>query len=173
MEIQIGNRLAEVTLLSKDGNNVSIEIDGKVYNVDICMFPNGQVSILNNGISYDATLIKGDTGKHYSVGVNYSTYEIDMLDSQAKYMRMRKKNDNEKQDDKIKAPMPCKVVKVYATPGQELNPGDIVLTIEAMKMQSNISVSEKCAVVDVRCKENDNVMADQILVTLKLLSNNE
>lgn len=168
MEIQIGNRLAEVTLLSKDGNKVSIEIDGKVYNVDICMFPNGQVSILDNGISYDATLIKGDTGKHYRVGLNYSNYEIDMLDSQAKYMRMRKKQNSEKQDDKVKAPMPCKIVKIYVQPGQELQAGDIVLTIEAMKMQSNIAVSEACTVVEIKCAENDSVMADQVLVTLNV-----
>ena len=170
MEIQIGNRLAEATLLSKEGNNVSIEIDGKVYNVDICMFANGQVSILNNGISYNATLIKGESGKHYRVGLNYSNYEVDMLDSQAKYMRMRKKADAEKQADKIKAPMPCKIVKVYVTPGQELQPGDIVLTIEAMKMQSNISVTEACSVSEVKCAENDSVMAEQVLVTLKLNS---
>jgi acetyl/propionyl-CoA carboxylase alpha subunit len=168
MEIQIGNRLAEVTLLSKDGNKVSIEIDGKVYNVDICMFPNGQVSILDNGISYDATLIKGDTGKHYRVGLNYSNYEIDMLDSQAKYMRMRKKQNSEKQDDKVKAPMPCKIVKIYVEPGQELQAGDIVLTIEAMKMQSNIAVSEACTVAEIKCAENDSVMADQVLVTLNV-----
>ncbi|MBR5069094.1 MAG: acetyl-CoA carboxylase biotin carboxyl carrier protein subunit [Bacteroidales bacterium] len=168
MEIQIGNRLAEVTLLSKEGNNVSIEIDGKIYHVDICMFANGQVSILNNGLSYDATLIKGDTGKHYRVALNYSNYEIDMLDSQAKYMRMRKKNDLEKQADKIKAPMPCKIVKVYVEPGQQLEAGDIVLTIEAMKMQSNISVSEACTVLEVKCSENDSVMAEQVLVSLKL-----
>ena len=168
MEIQIGNRLAEVTLLSKEGTNVSIEIDGKIYHVDICMFANGQVSILNNGLSYDATLIKGDTGKHYRVALNYSNYEIDMLDSQAKYMRMRKKNDLEKQADKIKAPMPCKIVKVYVEPGQQLEAGDIVLTIEAMKMQSNISVSEACTVLEVKCSENDSVMAEQVLVSLKL-----
>ena len=168
MEIQIGNRLAEVTLLSKEGNKVSIEIDGKVYNVDICMFANGQCSILNNGLSYNATLVKGDTGKHYRVGLNYSNYEIDMLDTQAKYMRMRKKADNEKQADKIKAPMPCKVVKVYVTPGQELQPGDAVITIEAMKMQSNINVTEACTVAEVKCAEGDSVMADQVLVTLKL-----
>lgn len=155
-------------MLSKEGNKVSIEIDGKVYNVDICMFANGQVSILNNGNSYNATLIKGDTGKHYRVGLNYSNYEVDMLDSQAKYMRMRKKNDSEKQSDKIKAPMPCKIVKVYAQPGQELQAGDIVLTIEAMKMQSNIAVTECCTVQEVRCAEGDSVMAEQILVTLKL-----
>ena len=168
MEIQIGNRPAEVTMLSKEGNKVSVEIDGKVYNVDICMFANGQCSILNNGISYNATLVKGDTGKHYRVALNYSNYEVDMLDSQAKYMRMRKKVDNEKQADKIKSPMPCKIVKVYVTSGQELQAGDPVLTIEAMKMQSNISVTEACTVAEVKCAENDSVMADQVLVTLKL-----
>lgn len=168
MEIQIGNRLAEVTMLSKEGNKVSVEIDGKVYNVDICMFANGQCSILNNGISYNATLVKGDTGNHYRVALNYSNYEVDMLDSQAKYMRMRKKVDNEKQADKIKSPMPCKIVKVYVTSGQELQAGDPVLTIEAMKMQSNISVTEACTVAEVKCAENDSVMADQVLVTLKL-----
>ena len=168
MEIQIGNRLAEVTLLSIDGNNVSIEIDGKVYNVDVCMFANGQCSILNNGLSYNATLVKGETGKHYRVGLNYSNYEIDMLDTQAKYMRMRKKTVSEKQADTIKAPMPCKVVKVNVIPGQELQPDYIAVTIEAMKMQSNITVSEVCTVAEVKCAEGDSVMADQVLVTLKL-----
>ena len=168
MEIQIGNRTAEVTLLSKEGNMVSIEIDGKVYNVDVCMFGNGQVSVLNDGISYNATLIKGDTPKHYRVALNYSNYEVDMLDSQAKYMRLRRKNSSEKQADSIKAPMPCKIVKIYATPGQALKAGDIVLTIEAMKMQSNISVTEDCTVAEVKCAEGDSVMAEQLLVKLKL-----
>lgn len=168
MEIQIGNRLAEVTLLGKEGNKVSIEIDGKVYNVDICMFANGQVSVLNNGISYNATLIKGDTPKHYRVALNYSNYEVDMLDSQAKYMRMRRKADNERQSDKIKAPMPCKIVKIYVQPGQQLKAGDIVLTIEAMKMQSNIAVSEDCTVAEIKCAEGDSVMAEQLLVNLKM-----
>lgn len=168
MEIQIENRLAEVTLLSKEGNKVSIEIDGKVYNVDVCMFGNGQVSVLNEGISYNATLIKGDTPKHYRVALNYSNYEVDMLDSQAKYMRMRRKSDNAKQADTIKAPMPCKIVKVYVQPEQQLKAGDIVLTIEAMKMQSNISVTEDCTVAAVKCAEGDSVMADQVLVNLKL-----
>ena len=112
--------------------------------------------------------MKSENGKHYRVGLNYSNYEIDMLDSQAKYMRMRKKNNLEKQDDKIKAPMPCKIVNIYAQPGQELQPNDIVLTIEAMKMQSNISVTEACTVKEIKCAVNDSVMADQILVTLNL-----
>lgn len=168
MEIQIGNRLAEATLVSKEGNKVRIDIDGKVYDVDIVMFENGTCSILHNGNSYKAEMVKSDNGKHYQVNMNYSTYQIDMLDSQAKYMRLRKKAQGEKQADRIKAPMPCKIVKIYAKPGDRLEAGDTVLTIEAMKMQSNLSVSEACEVAAVLVSEGDSVMVEQNLVTLKL-----
>ena len=67
-----------------------IDIDGQVYDVDVAMLQNGTCSIIHNGNSYKAELVKSDAGKHYRVNVNYSTYQIDMLDSQAKYMRMRK-----------------------------------------------------------------------------------
>ena len=80
----------EVTLLSKEGNLVKIDIDGTIYDVDVAMLLNGTYSILKDGISYNAEVFRGENGKHYRVNVNYSTYNIDMLDSQAKYMRMRK-----------------------------------------------------------------------------------
>ena len=37
MEIHIGNRVADVTLVSKEGNKVRLSIDGKPYDVDIVM----------------------------------------------------------------------------------------------------------------------------------------
>ena len=37
MEIQVGNKTLEVTLLNKEGNQVKIDIDGKVYDVDVAM----------------------------------------------------------------------------------------------------------------------------------------
>ena len=94
MEIQIGDKIQQVTLLSKEGNKVSIDIDGKVYNLDVAMLQNGTCSILYNGNSYNAEMVKNDTGKHYTVNLNYSTYQIDMLDSQAKYMRMKRHKSN-------------------------------------------------------------------------------
>ena len=168
MEIQVGNKMMEATLLSKEGNHVKVALDGKVYDVDVCMLEDNVCSLIHKGTSYNAELTRENDNRHYRVNLNYSVYDINMLDSQAKYMRMRKKNDSEKQADKIKAPMPCKIVKVYVEPGQQLQPGDIVLTIEAMKMQSNISVSEACTVAEVRCAENDSVMAEQVLVSLNL-----
>ena len=37
MEIHIGDRIADVTLVSKEGNKVQFLIDGKPYDVDIVM----------------------------------------------------------------------------------------------------------------------------------------
>lgn len=41
MEIHIGDRMADVTLVSKEGNKVQLSVDGKIYEVDIAMAENG------------------------------------------------------------------------------------------------------------------------------------
>ena len=41
MEIHIGDRVADVTLVSKDGNKVQFLIAGEPYDVDIVMAENG------------------------------------------------------------------------------------------------------------------------------------
>ena len=167
MEIRIGDRLAEVTLISKDGNKVSVEVDGRVYNIDICMFSNGQCSILHKGVSYNPFIIHEEGSKHYGVSLNYSVYEIDMLDSQAKYMRMRKRSSLETADEKVSAPMPSKVIKLLVEEGQQVRKGEGLLVLEAMKMQSVVKTPKDCTVVRIACAENDSVMANKELMVLK------
>lgn len=167
MDIKIGDRLAEVTLLSKDGNKVSIDVDGKVYDVDICMFANGQCSILHKGTSYNPFVVHQNGSKNYKVSLNYSVYEMDMLDSEARYMRMRRRTSDARHQDRICAPMPSKVIRVLVEPGQKLAKGDTVMVLEAMKMQSGIVAPDDCTVLSVNCAEGDSVMADQELVSLR------
>ena len=169
MEIQVGNKTLEVTLLSKEGNQVKIDIDGKVYDVDVAMLQNGTCSLIYEGNSYNAELIREAGEKHYRVNLNYSTYQIDMLDSQAKYMKMRRGGTSSTaQADTITAPMPCKIVKLYVKPGDQLHEGDTVLTMEAMKMQSNYKVSADCTVKEVLVSEGDSVRVEQPLIKLDL-----
>ena len=140
MEIHIGDRVADVTLVSKEGNKVQLTIDGVPYDVDIVMAENGSCSILHDGKSYNAEMIRKDGGKSYTVNAHYQSYNIDIIDSQAKYLRMRKGSE-EKQQDKIVSPMPGKVVKIPVKAGDRLQTGDIVVVIESMKMQSNYKVN--------------------------------
>ncbi len=170
MEIQVGDKMIEATLLSKEGNHVKVALDGKVYDVDVCMLEENVCSLIHKGISYNAELTRENDNKNYRVNLNYSVYDINMLDSQAKYMRMRKNKNNLSgmQSDIITAPMPCKIVKVFVKPGDKLKAGDSVLTMEAMKMMSNYKVAEDCTIKEVIVKEGESVMANAVLAKLEL-----
>ena len=170
MEIQVGDKMIEATLLSKEGNHVKVALDGKVYDVDVCMLEENVYSLIHKGISYNAELTRENDNKNYRVNLNYSVYDINMLDSQAKYMRMRKNKNNLSgmQSDIITAPMPCKIVKVFVKPGDKLKAGDSVLTMEAMKMMSNYKVAEDCTIKEVIVKEGESVMANAVLAKLEL-----
>lgn len=168
MEIHIGERVADVTLVSKDGNKVQLLVDGVPYDVDVVMAENGSCSILHDGKSYNAELIRKEGGKSYTVNAHYQSYDIDIIDSQAKFLRMRKGAD-EKQQDKIISPMPGKVVKIPVSVGDRLEAGDIVVVIEAMKMQSNYKVNADCIVRNILVSEGEPVNANQVLIELELI----
>ena len=95
MEIHIGNRVAEVELVSKEDNKVVLTIDGKTFEADVVMAENGTCNILMDGRSSNAQLIRRDNGKSYKVNTHYSSFNVEIVDSQAKYLRMRKKGEEE------------------------------------------------------------------------------
>jgi biotin carboxyl carrier protein len=105
MEIHIGDRVADVTLVNKEGNRVELTIDGKPCVVDIVMAENGSCSILHDGNSYNAELIRGEGGKSYDVNMFYRSYHVDVVDTQAKYLRMKSMRTNA---SRIKSWLPCR-----------------------------------------------------------------
>ena len=166
MEIHIGDRIADITLVGKEGNKVQLTIDGKPYEVDIVMAENGSCSILHNGNSFNAGLVRGEGGKSYDISMLQRSFHVDIVDTQAKYLHMKKGAD-EKQGDKILAPMPGKVVKIPVVVGQEMKAGDTAIVIEAMKMQSNYKVTSDCRIKEILVQEGDNITGDQTLITLE------
>ena len=160
MEIHIGNRVAEVELVSKEDNKVVLTIDGKPFEADVVMAENGTCNILMDGRSSNAQLIRRDNGKSYKVNTHYSSFNVEIVDSQAKYLRMRK-------NDCIISPMPGKVVKIPVVVGQEMKAGDTAIVIEAMKMQSNYKVTSDCRIKEILVQEGDSITGEQTLITLE------
>ena len=168
MEIHIGNRVAEIELVSKQDNKVVLTIDGKTFEADVVMAQNGTCNTLMDGRSANAQLTSSDNGKSYKVNTHYSSFNIDIVDSQAKYLRMRKKGEEE-QNDRITSPMPGKVVKIPVTAGQKMKAGETAIVIEAMKMQSNYKVTSDCRIKEILVQEGDNITGDQTLITLETI----
>ena len=90
MEIRVGNRIAEVELISKVGNCVRMSIDGKVLDLDVMMAENGVCSILMDGVSYNAELIRAEGGKSYTVNTAFASLPVEILDAKAKLLSARR-----------------------------------------------------------------------------------
>ncbi len=64
------------------------------------------------------------------------------------------------------APMAGNVFKVQVDPGDLVEEGDVMIILEAMKMEITVVAPKSATVVDVAVKEGDDVALGDILVTL-------
>jgi glutaconyl-CoA decarboxylase len=66
----------------------------------------------------------------------------------------------------IEAPMPGKVLDVKVAVGDSLNNGDLVLMLEAMKMENEIFAPSAGTVKEIRVKSGDSVNTGDVLIVL-------
>ena len=66
----------------------------------------------------------------------------------------------------IDAPMPGKIVKVVVEEGQSVKAGDVLLVLEAMKMQNEIKADADGTVKAVNVEAGQNVKVKESLVIL-------
>lgn len=66
----------------------------------------------------------------------------------------------------IKAPMPGLVLKIMISENQDINEGDSVLILEAMKMENVIKSPGTGKVKIIKVKERDAVEKNEVLVEL-------
>lgn len=68
--------------------------------------------------------------------------------------------------DAMTAPMPGTVVKVLVEPGQQVRRGDILIKLEAMKMELPVRAPHDGSVKAIHCKEGELVQAGVRLLDL-------
>ncbi|MBV9435390.1 MAG: acetyl-CoA carboxylase biotin carboxyl carrier protein subunit, partial [Acidobacteria bacterium] len=68
---------------------------------------------------------------------------------------------------KIVAPMPGKIVRVIAQPGAEVEQGEGVIVIEAMKMQNELKSPKKGTVAKILAAEGAAVNAGDVLAEVQ------
>ena len=66
----------------------------------------------------------------------------------------------------VTAPMAGTILKVNVAPGDVVNEGDVVVVLEAMKMETEVRAKQGGTVQAVMVKEGDAVAVDDVLVTL-------
>lgn len=166
LEIKINGRTANVMLHKHEENIFEIEVDGKLYKLDAMMVERGVYSVLHDNVSYNVELIEKDDIRHYNVNTYYHSYDVEIIDAEAKY-RLNRGVDELDDIRKIASPMPGKVVKIPVKVGDELKAGDTVIVVSAMKMESEYKVQKDRIVKEVLVKVGDTIDGDQTLVVVE------
>jgi biotin carboxyl carrier protein len=167
LEIKINDRTAWVNLIQQNGNLLEVEVDGKRYNVDLLHTADGTFSILEGGHSYNIELVPHNQPKKYTAHTLYNTYEVDIIDAEARYLINRGSNGVGKSEKNISSPMPGKVVKVLVNEGDIIDEGKTAIIIAAMKMESEYKAPISGMVKKINVSEGDTIEGNQVLIELE------
>lgn len=67
----------------------------------------------------------------------------------------------------LQAPMAGKIIQILVEPGDAVKAGDVLLILEAMKMEQQILAPRDGVVERVLCQENDQVRAGAELIVMR------
>lgn len=143
-----------------------LKVDGAELKIDITDLSGGHAHILYQNRSYKIELVSEDRAEKTSViKVNGALYKV-AIEDQYDLLLKQLGFDNTKNNKmlEIKAPMPGLVLNVMVEEGQEVNKGDNLLVLEAMKMENIIKSPSSGIVKKIRVNKGDKVEKNEILI---------
>ncbi len=116
---------------------------------------NGEYTVKLNGKSYS---VKLDGAK---ASVNGKTYDVEV-----KSGIEEKPSSSNAQGTEVKAQLPGNILRIEVSQGDMVSEGDVLLVVEAMKMETEIKSPSSGKVLSVEVNQGDTVKNGQTLVVL-------
>lgn len=161
-EAEIDGQPISLELDEKDGR-VAAEVGGRHYDVEV-QHPEAGVYLFFLGHQIYELRVSDSEKNSLEVGVRGQTFDARIIDRKHLRVGADPHEDGRKQ---LVAPMPGKVVRVLLVEGDEVESGQGVVVVEAMKMQNEIKSPKSGRVVAIRVSEGETVTANQVLAVVE------
>ena len=125
-----------------------------------------------NGEEFEVEIELNDDGT-YDATVEGQTFSIEVPNAQAAPRARRGGGGKKKKSGTVSANIPGKVVTVEVKEGDVVKEGQVILILEAMKMQNEIQAPVDGTVINVACEEGQAIEANVPLVVIEPESTNE
>ena len=153
--------------IKRDGARVLAEIDGRRYEVEARESQPGVYTLLSDGHVYECRVNQMDARREsLEVTSGARAFSITLTDPK----RLRGAQAAGSHADGISqiiAPMPGKVVRVLVEAGAEVEAGDGLVVVEAMKMQNEMKAPKAGKVTSVNVITGATVNAGDVLVVVE------
>jgi biotin carboxyl carrier protein len=139
-------------------------LDGQPVHIDALIPRRDVLSLLVDGRSYEIKREHIATDVYISVGS--ARFAVDLRDPRS--LRSRQKaGADEKGPRKVLAPMPGRVVRVLVAENSEVDAGQGILVVEAMKMQNEIKSPKKGIVRKIAATPGAAVNTGDVLAVVE------
>ena len=163
--------------LEETGQLRQIELDGTTYAVDwlrVGSVPpltgSGHYSLLLNNRSYEVTIRRleadDEGGQRYEVLLAGQPYEVRLEDERERALASLAAGAHESGEASIKAPMPGLVAALPVSIGEQVERGQTVAVLEAMKMENDLGTPRSGIIKEIKVATGQAVNQGQVLVVV-------
>ncbi len=147
-------------------NSLKGTIDNKDFLLDLVWSKEGVFHLLKDNQSFNIEVVKADLKKkEIQLLINGDEYSVKIKDDTDRLLsEMGLDSFAEVLETEIKAPMPGLVLKVIANVGDIVKKGDILLVLEAMKMENSLKSPREGKIKTVYCTSKQVVEKGAVLI---------
>jgi biotin carboxyl carrier protein len=141
------------------------KVDGQEIEVDAALTARDVLSVLLSGKAYEVKRERSLQGELHMV-IGSARYAVDVQDPRSLRSR-RALAGAEVGPQKVKAPMPGKIVRILVNEKDEVKAGQGVIVMEAMKMQNEMKSPKDGVVQKILTAEGSTVNAGDALAIIE------
>ncbi len=150
--------------LRRDGDAFVVEHDEHAHAVRAAVLPDGSLALEIDGVRHRADVVVRGNDIHVAIAGEAYTFTRE---------RDSGRGDNHAGgtlSPEVTAPMPGKIVEVKVAAGAAVKSGDVLLILEAMKMETRLTAEADGTVEHVHVVAGEMVEGGRVLVTLSYAS---
>jgi biotin carboxyl carrier protein len=160
--VQIGERIRQLELAPAD-SGWRLRLDGEPLPADAAIVRPGLISLLLDGHSFTFTWARDAQGMVWIAGGGRE-WQAEARDPRQLLARRHAEPTGRA---RLTAPMAGKVVKVLAEPGAEVDSGQGIVVLEAMKMQNEVRSPKRGTLKLLAVAAGNTVAANQLLAEIE------
>ena len=158
-EIEV-NGINKVFDIEKKQKGYWISHDGQSFFVEKTELANS-IHLLLDGKSYEIGLAKHPD--YWEVGVEGERFLLNVVDPRKKSLRIASGEG----EGLLVTKMPGRIVEVCCVVGQTVEKGDVIIIVEAMKMENPLKAAKSGVVSEIFVSDGDLVEAKQKLILIE------
>ncbi|MDT8393035.1 MAG: biotin/lipoyl-containing protein [Bacteroidales bacterium] len=166
LELTVDDKVVEVAVKKRDDDQWEFMIGKKKFTGKLLYIDGGEIDFSLGDDNFFAAISAGE-GDYAKVSINgreFQMFRNDLLETELSAGTAGESMDAGNQ---IVSPIPGKVFKINVKEGGKIKKGDVVVVIDAMKMENNITSKKDAVIKKILVQLNEMVEVNTALVELE------